>query len=153
MKASRFNNQNNVYWNHMIKIKELKEIDFNQVEIADGFFKGWPNHPDKTLHRKILQQSTFCFVAVDEEINQIIGFVTIISDRIFSAYIPLLEVIEPYQHQSIGSQLMQKAYEITQDLYMIDLCCDETLFNFYKQFELFQGHALLKRNFHHQSGK
>ncbi|NLV86499.1 MAG: GNAT family N-acetyltransferase, partial [Clostridiales bacterium] len=78
----------------------------DQLELADGFFEGWPQHPDKDTHRKILKNSFKSIVAIDNEKNQIIGFITIISDGILSAYIPLLEVISAYRKQGIGSQLL-----------------------------------------------
>jgi ribosomal protein S18 acetylase RimI-like enzyme len=68
-------------------------------------------------------------LALDGE--AVVGFVTAISDGVMSAFIPLLEVLPEYQHQRIGSELVQRLLVQLEDLYMIDLCCDAELEPFY----------------------
>ena len=123
----------------------------DSFEIADGFFKGWPNPPSKAVHRKILLDSYMSFVAIDDE--RIVGFINVISDGVLSAYIPLLEVVEDYQGQGIGSRLVEEALAATKDLYMIDVACDDDVVPFYKKFNMIQGNAMSIRNYDRQSGE
>ena len=67
------------------------------VEELQGFFVGWLNHPTEAVLLEILQNSRHCVVAYDEHEKKVVGFVNCISDGIFSAYIPLLEVLPSYQ--------------------------------------------------------
>ena len=133
----------------MIEYK-IYNKEIAKLEIADGFFKGWPNPPSKTTHHKMMESSYRAIVAIDE--NKIIGFITIISDGVLNAFIPLLEVIEPYQNQGIGTGLMQQAIEETKDLYALDLSCDTQQVRFYKGFGMHLAHGMIKRNYENQSG-
>jgi len=125
----------------------------DELELADGFFEGWPQHPDKNTHRRILKSSFKSIVAIDNEKNQIVGFITIISDGILSAYIPLLEVIPAYREQGIGSQLLEMALKELDDLYMVDLVCDEERVSFYEKQGMIKWTAMLWRNFKKQAGE
>ena len=124
----------------------------DELELADGFFEGWPQHPDKNTHRKILKNSFKSIVAIDNERNQIVGFITIISDGILSAYIPLLEVIPAYRKQGIGSRLLAIALKELDDLYMVDLVCDEERVSFYEKQGMIRWTAMLWRNYKGQAG-
>ncbi len=119
--------------------------ELNNLEIADGFFECWYNKPDKSMHRKILENSYKAIVAIDN--NIIIGFINIISDGVLSAYIPLLEVIPEYRKQGIGSKLTKLAIEELKNLYMIDLSCDDNIVNFYKKFGMTKSNAMTLRNY------
>lgn len=134
----------------MITYKQYNET-MDSLEIADGFFKGWPNPPSKAVHRNILLNSYMSFVAIEQ--NRIIGFINVISDGVLSAYIPLLEVVEDYQGQGIGKHLVEEALAATEDLYMIDVACDDDVVPFYKKFNMMQGHAMSIRNYDKQSGE
>jgi hypothetical protein len=57
-----------------------------------GFFVGWRDPPDPARHLRILNGSSVAIVAVDDGAQQVIGFITAITDGSFAAYIPLLEV-------------------------------------------------------------
>ena len=70
-----------------------------------GFFDGWPNPPSRANFYRILQNSTYVWLAVDKDSNKVVGFINAISDKVLTAYIPLLEVIPEYQKQGIGSEL------------------------------------------------
>jgi ribosomal protein S18 acetylase RimI-like enzyme len=124
----------------------------DELDLADGFFEGWPQHPDKNTHRKILKNSYKAIVAIDAEKNRIVGFINIISDGVLSAYIPLLEVIPAYRNQGIGSQLLKLALKELDDFYMIDLVCDEDRISFYEQHGMIKCTAMIWRNFKKQSG-
>lgn len=134
----------------MITYKQYSAA-MESVEIADGFFGGWPNPPSKSVHRKILLGSYLSVVAIDNE--RIVGFINVVSDGVLSAYIPLLEVVEAYQGQGIGSRLVEEALAATKDLYMIDVACDDDVVPFYERFNMIRGNAMSLRNYERQSGE
>lgn len=130
---------------------EIYGKEHSTLEISDGFWDGWPDHPDKELHRKILEQSYLAVIARDE--NRIVGFVTVISDGVFTAYIPLLEVLPGYRGQGIAKGMLEKVFSETRELYMIDAVCDEELLPFYGKFGMQSWHAMIRRNYDRQSGR
>ncbi len=134
----------------MIEYK-LYSKQLEQLEIADGFFEGWPNCPDKATHRKILENSYKSIVAIANQ--QIIGFINIVSDGVLCAYFPLLEVIPAYHKQGIGKKLVTMALAETKDLYMIDLSCDDDVVAFYKKLSFHQSNSMFIRNYQQQAGK
>ncbi len=123
-----------------------------KAEQLKGFFDGWPDPPSQETHLQILQNSAFIILAIDDKTNKVIGFVNAISDKILSAYIPLLEVLPKYQKHGIGKELMTRMLNKLSKLYMIDLCCDEPLQSFYQKFGLSRMPAMGKRNFTFQKG-
>lgn len=133
----------------MIKFELFSENKHRKL--ADGFFEGWPNPPDKKTHLKILKNSFKSIVAVEND--EVIGFITAISDGVISAYVPLLEVIPKKRHQGIGKKLVEKMFYELKDLYMVDLICDENLVDFYKGFDMYQYNSMIKRNYDSQSAK
>ncbi len=123
-----------------------------EIPFAQGFFKGWPNPPSEKTHRKILERSFCTFVAVDEEKNEIVGFINAISDGILSCYIPLLEVIEGYQGKRVGQELAKHMLNELQDFYMVDLTCDNEKQSFYEELGMYKSFGMVQRNFHNQNG-
>ncbi|MDX6481690.1 MAG: hypothetical protein QOG85_2200 [Gaiellaceae bacterium] len=97
-----------------------------------GFFVGWAATPTAEQHLAILRGSDHVVLARDGE--QVVGFVTAISDGVVSAFIPLLEVLPDYQGQGVGSELMRRMLAKLEQLYMVDLCCDAALEPFYTRF-------------------
>ena len=120
--------------------------------MLNGFFVDWPNPPSTETHLTLLQNSAHIVLAIDEAKNQVVGFITAISDGVLSAYIPLLEVLPAYKNQGIGKQLVEQMLAQLQNIYMIDLCCDEDLVPYYENFGMFKGNAMLKRNYAMQAG-
>lgn len=135
----------------MISYKQYDQT-MNNTPFAEGFFKGWPNPPSEKTHRKILEDSYRAFVAVDEEKNEIVGFMNAISDGVLSCYIPLLEVVEGYQGQRIGQELAKHMLNELQDFYMVDLTCDNEKQGFYEELGMFKSYGMVLRNFHNQHG-
>lgn len=134
----------------MIKyVNSLENINATNLK---GFFVGWPNPPSSKKHMELLKNSDFFWLAIDDTSNNVVGFITTISDNILSAYIPFLEVIPDYQGNGIGSQLVTRMLNSLSHLYMVDLVCDEPLTNFYKQFDMFKSQGMIIRNFHSQNG-
>lgn len=117
-----------------------------------GFYRGWPNAPSIEKQWKLLQNSTYIVLAIDEGTNRIVGFITAISDEVLAAYIPLLEVLPEYQKKGIGEKLISKMREQLNHLYMVDLCCDDSLVNYYKKHGFNKSNGMLLRNYENQSG-
>lgn len=136
----------------MIQYK-LYTKELEETHISGGFFEGWPNPPSKEVHRRIMENSYKAVVAIDPETNHIIGFITIISDGVLSAYLPLLEVIPSYRRKGIGAELVKRALEETKDLYMIDLLCNEDLQDYYEKLGMTKAKGMAIRNYARQKGE
>lgn len=99
-----------------------------------GFFVDWLRQPTPEAHLDILHASANVVVAIDEESDQVVGFVTAISDGVLSAYISLLEVLPEYQGRGIGSELMRQLLDQLEGLYMVDVLCDVDVQPYYARF-------------------
>ena len=104
------------------------------------------------VHFKLLQNSSKIIIAIDPNMNKVVGFITAISDGVLSAYIPLLEVLPAYQNKGIGNTLVQQMFQELEDIYMIDLCCDEDLVPYYEKLGMMKATSMIKRNYARQSG-
>jgi len=120
-------------------------------QLADGFWVGWPDPPSPENHLRILQGSYAAWLALDDETGSVVGFINAISDGVLAAYIPLLEVLEPYQGQGIGSELVRRMLESLRHLYQIDLMCDDHLQPFYERFGMKPAGGMIVRNYDRQS--
>ena len=134
-------------------IEYLDSPESIKSEQLKGFFVGWPKQPSTETHLKILHGSSHVVLAMETESDKVVGFVNAISDRVLSAYIPLLEVLPEYQRHGIGSELMRKMMAKLDGLYMIDLVRAENLCPFYERFGLIPADAMVIRNFAKQSGQ
>lgn len=121
-------------------------------ELCGGFFEGWPNPPSPETHLKLLKNSDHSVSAIDDGTDQVVGFITAISDGVLSAYIPLLEVLPPYRRQGIGTELMRRMMEKLRDLYMIDLITGPELQHFYERFGMGAAFGMTIRDYARQSG-
>ena len=124
----------------------LKEIDPKQLS---GFFDGWPNHPDPEAHLKILSGSFAVWLAFDND--RCVGFINALSDGVFYAYIPLLEVLPDYKGKGIGRELVRRMLSDLKDMYAVDIVCDELLAPFYQKIGFSRCAGMVKRNHHNQS--
>src|SRR4051812_15100168 len=95
------------------------------------FFVGWGNPPSPETHLRVLQGSAHVVLARDGE--QVVGYITALSDGVLAAYIPHLEVLPAYQGQGIGSELLRRMLDVLKHIYMIDLICDPDVQPFYKR--------------------
>ena len=118
-------------------------------QLAGGFFEGWPNPPTPEDHLRILHGSWLALVAIRED--QVVGFVTVISDGVCSAYIPLLEVLPAYRGQGVATRLIQEVLARTKDQYMLDLSCDPQLQAFYERLGFRPLLGMGRRNYDRQS--
>lgn len=129
-------------------------LDDVGAEHLTGFFVdwGWPNPPSPETHLTLLHNSYKVVLAVDERSGNVVGYISAISDGVLSAYIPLLEVLHPYQGQNIGSELVRRMLDKLQHLYMIDLLCDVDVQPFYERLGMQSATGMLIRNYDRQSG-
>lgn len=133
-------------------MKYTKNIDEINERMIEGFFVGWPKPPSPEKHLQLMKNSYRCFVAIDEQTKQVIGFITAISDGVLSAYIPLLEVLPEYQNKGIGNELVRIMLSELENLYMIDLLCDQQLQSYYERFQMIKAQGMMIRNFSSQGG-
>ena len=127
-------------------------IDGITSDMLNGFFVGWLNPPNQQTHLKLLKNSSTIVIALEENTNQVVGFITAISDSVLSAYIPFLEVLPQYQNKGIGKELVNRMLKQLEGIYMIDICCDDDLVPFYEKYGLLKSNGMLTRNYKRQSG-
>ncbi len=117
-----------------------------------GFFQRWANAPEPTTHLRILEGSSAVVLAKDEASQQVVGFITAITDGVLCAYIPLLEVLPAYQGRGIGSELVRLMLDKFEHLYMVDLMCDPELQPFYQRLDMQPASGMMIRNWDRQHG-
>lgn len=117
-----------------------------------GFFEGWPNKPTPETHLRLLEGSDEVVIAVDEATGAVVGFITAITDRVLSAYIPFLEVLPEYRGRGIGGELVRRMLDRLGGLYMVDLLCDEQLIAFYEKFGMRRATGAMLRDYKYQAG-
>ena len=131
-----------------MNIKYRENVTGLSADQLEGFFRGWPGHPDAERHLEILRGSHRVCLAMDGE--RCVGFINAISDGNFSAFIPLLEVLPEYQGQGIGSELVRRLLADLEHVYSIDIACDEDVVPFYQAQGLSRLVCMAKRNYANQ---
>ena len=119
--------------------------------LGGGFFVGWPNPPKPEAHLRVLQGSAHVVLALDDQ--NVVGYITAITDGVLAAYIPHLEVLPAYKGQGIGTELMRRMFDQLQHIYMIDLICDADVQPFYDRLGMTRYTGMIKRNYDRQSGE
>lgn len=133
----------------MMYTNTLESISSDKLS---GFFVGWLNPPNPETHLALLQNSSKVVLAMDDESDRVIGFITAISDGVLSAYIPFLEVLPEYKNKGIGKELVRQMLDELEDYYMVDLCCDVELVPYYEKFGMIHTSGMIMRNYEKQSG-
>jgi ribosomal protein S18 acetylase RimI-like enzyme len=118
----------------------------------DGFFVGWPHPPSPATHLKLLANSDYVVLAVDDETENVTGYITALSDGVLAAFIPHLEVLPAYQGRGIGSELTRRMLEKLREFYAVDVICDPELQPFYARFGMAPYSGMIIRNYERQSG-
>ena len=124
---------------------KLESLDAAQL---GGFFVGWPEHPNPEAHLEILRGSHAVWLALNQ--NQCVGFINALSDGVFCAFIPLLEVLPNYQRLGIGTELVRRMVETLENNYAIDIVCDESVVPFYTRQGFSQSVGMIRRNYANQ---
>lgn len=127
-------------------------LDGISSDMLNGFFVDWPNPPNPQTHLKLLKHSNKVVIALDDNTNQVVGFITAISDGVLSAYIPFLEVLPDYKNKGIGKELVKQMLKELDDIYMVDLCCEDDLVPYYEKFGMIKVNGMVVRNYEMQSG-
>ncbi|HWO61576.1 MAG TPA: GNAT family N-acetyltransferase [Umezawaea sp.] len=109
----------------------------------DGFFVGWPSPPSPERHLALLRGSTHAVVALDGD--RVVGFVTVLSDGVLMASIPLLEVLPGHQGRGIGRELVEVAVSLVGELYQVQLCCDDDVRPFYEKLGFLRVNGMVRR--------
>jgi len=133
----------------MKNITYTSSLDGVSSSSLEGFFVGWESVPSQETHLKVLQNRDCVVLACDND--KVVGYVTAITDKTLSAYIPLLEVLPEYQKQGIGKELVKRILEVLKEFYMIDLLCDTDLQAFYEQFGMKRTQGMCIRNYSKQA--
>ena len=128
-----------------MSVKYTDELDGISPEMLSGFFQGWLNAPTPNHHLDILKSSFKVWLAIDKD--RCIGFINAISDGIFSAFIPLLEVLPEYKGKGIGSELVRKMETSLTEQYSLDIVCDANVVPFYERLGFKKCAGMCKRNF------
>jgi len=117
----------------------------DSTALLGGFFEDWTAPPSPDEHLALLRGSVHVALALDED--RVVGFANAISDRVLSAYIPLLEVLRDYRHQGVGSRLVQMLLADIGPLYMVDVMCDEDVLPFYESLGFRRANGAVRRHF------
>ena len=117
------------------------------IEVT-GFFVGWPNPPPDERFRAILMHSDHVWMAIDQ--HKMVGFVTMITDKVFYGFVPLLEVLPAYQGKGIGSTLITLMKQTGHYLYAIDLVCDDAKVALYERNGFRKSNGMMLRNYQNQ---
>jgi ribosomal protein S18 acetylase RimI-like enzyme len=117
------------------------------------FFAGWPKKPSSKTHMALLKKNDRVVLAVDSRTENVIGFITAISDGVLCAYIPLLEVLPEYRSQGIGRELVKRMLKKLNGLYMVDLLCDKNIQPFYQRLGMAKATGMMIRNHAAQPGR
>lgn len=121
-------------------------------EQLDGdFFDGWVDPPSPETILRILQSSDHVVIAVRDD--EVIGFVTAISDGVLSAFITLLEVAPEHHNKGIGNSLINQMLDQIGPIYMVDLVCDANLSRFYAELGFATATGMSRRDYSMQSGR
>lgn len=115
--------------------------------MLEGFFEGWkkPHAPEE--HLEILKNSDHIVLAIDSDKRKVVGFITALTDRVQSAFIPLLEVLPRYRKRGIGSALVSRMLEKLKGIPAIDLMCDHALQRFYSKFGMVPSVGMIVRDY------
>lgn len=120
-------------------LQDFKEKDFN------GFFVGWKNPLNNKQLYNILHNSEYIVIAYDTDRKKVAGFINALSDEVNFAFIPMLEVLPDYQHQGIGTKLVELMLHDLDAISCIDLTCDPQLQSFYDRFGMKKSHGMILR--------
>ncbi len=136
-----------------MNVEYFHTLDGILPEQLTGFFEGWPNPPSPSTHLTLLRNSDEVVLAVDTASGNVIGLITVLTDRVLSAFIPLLEVRADFRENGIGAELVRRATAQVQSLYMVDLLCDETVQPFYESLGFTYATGACLRCYENQSGQ
>lgn len=98
----------------------------------EGFCVGWKQPLDGATLHQVLKGSC-CYITARDTQGHLVGFVNAVSDGVFAAYVPLLEVLPGHQGRGVGTELMRQLLAHLSGLRIVDLMCDVELEGFYER--------------------
>lgn len=136
-----------------MNIEYTNSLEHLTPEQLQGFFVGWPNPPSPATHLKILQGSDAVELVIDTETGKVVGFTTGLTDGVITLYISYLEVLPEYQGRGIGSELTRRLLHRFENIYGVNLNCNEDIQPFYARFGMDKALGMMIRRYEHQSGE
>lgn len=133
-------------------IRYTNDLAGIEPAMLEGFFDGWPHPPSPATHLRVLRNSAYVVLAIDDEAGNVVGFINAISDGVLFAYIPLLEVLPAYRGRGIGRELVRRMLAKLGGLYAVDLLCDRELQAFYAACGMSPATGMMLRNSDAQDG-
>ncbi len=135
------------------EVDVIRSVEGLATRALEDFFEGWENKPTAETLKQLLFEAPFKAIALDRRNASVVGFTYAVSDKMISAYIPLLEVRSEHRGRGIGARLVRDLLEQCEGLYMVDACCDEELTPFYSALGFQKGGAgMIRRNYRAQAG-
>jgi ribosomal protein S18 acetylase RimI-like enzyme len=101
-----------------------------------SFCAGWKEPLTEEILFRALKGSYRYVIARDGD-GTVAGFVSAISDGVFAAFIPMLEVRPQYQGKGTGTALMEHLLAELSGMRIVDLMCDPALQAFYKRLGMY----------------
>jgi ribosomal protein S18 acetylase RimI-like enzyme len=126
-------------------IEYTNSLENTKPHQLEGFFEGWWAKPNPGVFLQTLHGSSHVILALENQ--QVVGFISAISDGTMFVYISLLEVLPTHQNLGIASELMRQMLLHYTDIYAIDTSCDDELIPFYERFGMARGNAMFVRNY------
>lgn len=111
-------------------------VDISADQLRGGFFAGWSRPLTPETHLRVLRGSDAAILAIDSDTSDVVGYITMLTDGVLSAFIPNIEVLAAYQGRGIGTELMRRMLKKLAAIPNIDLMCDPDVQPFYERFEM-----------------
>ena len=124
-------------------IRFIESADDVEASQLQGFFSEWAVPPSAESHLRLLRQSEAVVLAIDDSYDQIVGFVTAITDGVLAASIPWLEVLPSHRGAGIGSQLMRRMLLQLSGYSVIGLTCEPEAQRFYGRFGMVPSSGMM----------
>ena len=103
-------------------------------QLRGGFFAGWSRKLTPETHLRTLQGADIVYLAIDSDTSSVVGYITLLTDWVLSAFVPNIEVLAAYQGRGIGTALMKRMLARVAALPNVDLMCDPDVQPFYARF-------------------
>src|SRR5690242_12226838 len=116
--------------------------------LRGGFFAEWSKPLTPEIHLRTLRGCAAVVLAIDDSTGNVVGYVTLLTDWVLSAFIPNLEVLAAYQGQGIGTELMQRLFARLENIPNIDLLCDPGVVPFYARLGMIPCGGMVIRKAH-----
>lgn len=125
-------------------ITYLTDAGSVRADQVEGFFVGWPSPPSAQKLVEVMDASYRRVWALDGD--RAVGYINAISDGVLTAFLPWLEVLPEYQGRGIGTELVRRIVDQLDDMYSVDLACDDDVVGFYEHLGFFRLTAMGRRN-------